>query len=270
MTAAAGERRSSLLLRKWQQLGAMLTDPGLARSDVLVGQCLLDAVDSSKGFAWPSQRTVAERTGLGRRSVRRAIDRLEVAGWFVVERLGRGRGRSDRYTPSWEKGAQARHFDDAEKGAPERHFEEEKGAPVRPLAADKRAHSVSQKGAPLRPDSSYRRREGSMRESARESRGTRLPLDMTFPAEWEAWATEEGYADPRTEWKIFRDYWVNEKKNDPKGIKADWFATWRNWIRRELKGSPRNGNRTATTRDKPSAHRTLFEAGAQVADRGCD
>ena len=56
-----------------------------------------------------------------------------------------------------------------------------------------------------------------------------LKNDWELPDEWEIWAKQE-----RPELNIrqvadgFKDYWISEAK-----AKADWFATWRNWIRKQ-------------------------------------
>lgn len=62
--------------------------------------------------------------------------------------------------------------------------------------------------------------------------GTRLPEDWALPNEWREWAVEsrpdldaEAVADS------FHDFWVAKPGKD--GRKADWFATWRNWVRNQ-------------------------------------
>jgi uncharacterized protein YdaU (DUF1376 family) len=61
-------------------------------------------------------------------------------------------------------------------------------------------------------------------------RGSRLPTDWTLPEEWKAWAEQErpdlatkAVADS------FKDFWI--AKAGAGGVKLDWQATWRNWIR---------------------------------------
>lgn len=76
-------------------------------------------------------------------------------------------------------------------------------------------------------------------------KGSRLAKDWTLPAEWREWALQEqptwspehagGVADQ------FRDYWVAKTGRD--ATKADWEATWRNWVRKEppMRGSNGTG-----------------------------
>src|SRR5205814_92454 len=55
----------------------------------------------------------------------------------------------------------------------------------------------------------------------------------------------------------FRDYWI--ALPGAKGLKADWPATWRNWIRRitETTGAT-NGNRPHSANGKPAGG-TFFD-----------
>jgi hypothetical protein len=62
-------------------------------------------------------------------------------------------------------------------------------------------------------------------------RGTRLPDDwMPTPDLIDAMSTENPHVELRWETTKFRDYW--HAQPGAKGVKADWDATWRNWIRR--------------------------------------
>lgn len=63
-----------------------------------------------------------------------------------------------------------------------------------------------------------------------KSQSTRLNLDWELPDDWAIWAKQN-----RPELNLneiadgFKDYWIAQP--GAKGRKADWFATWRNWIR---------------------------------------
>lgn len=68
--------------------------------------------------------------------------------------------------------------------------------------------------------------------------GTALPADWVLPRQWGEWALQEREdltADDVREIALtFRDHWV-ANANRREGKKADWLATWRNWVRREKK-----------------------------------
>lgn len=65
------------------------------------------------------------------------------------------------------------------------------------------------------------------------SNGTRLPAGWTLPNEWRDWTISERPTMTKKEIDLeaekFADYWRG--KAGANARKADWFATWRNWIR---------------------------------------
>ena len=67
----------------------------------------------------------------------------------------------------------------------------------------------------------------------RESqRGTRLPHDTALSAEWFDFCRQQRpELDPIDVFAGFKDYWVAQPGQ--KGVKTDWTATWRNWVRRQ-------------------------------------
>lgn len=76
--------------------------------------------------------------------------------------------------------------------------------------------------------------------SVERARGTRLPADWVP----ESWPGPDD--DPRTvltlelqELPKFRDYWISQPGQ--KGVKADWNATWRNWIRKAVEYAESRG-----------------------------
>lgn len=84
--------------------------------------------------------------------------------------------------------------------------------------------------------------------------GSRLHKDWSLPDDWRAWAqAERPEVDVEDEAEKFRDYWRGKAGKDAR--KADWQATWRNWIRnaraiaiRENTAPNQTGGRHATTR----------------------
>ena len=63
-------------------------------------------------------------------------------------------------------------------------------------------------------------------------RGSRLANDWVLPNEWEYWSNKERpdlnamqVADQ------FKDFWCAKAGKD--GVKLDWAATWRNWVRNQ-------------------------------------
>ena len=66
------------------------------------------------------------------------------------------------------------------------------------------------------------------------AKGSRLPTDWTLSQELGDWALAEGLPRERIRQEAdrFRDYWV--AKPGAAGRKADWPATWRNWVRKAI------------------------------------
>jgi hypothetical protein len=78
---------------------------------------------------------------------------------------------------------------------------------------------------------------------------------MELPLEWQEWSAKKlcwSAARAETTFEIFADYWRGAA--GAKGRKADWFATWRNWCRKEdgqpnLNGVSHNGSRVPAQRE---------------------
>ena len=76
-------------------------------------------------------------------------------------------------------------------------------------------------------------------------RGTRLPTGWAPSDDLLHWTrTEKPGIDPLQTLEKFRDHWAAQPGQ--KGVKTDWDATWRNWVRNEIPragGLPANGQR---------------------------
>jgi hypothetical protein len=87
------------------------------------------------------------------------------------------------------------------------------------------------------------------------SRGARLPQNWSpSPADLDFIARERPDLDPQTVAAAFRDFW--HAKTGQNATKADWAATWRNWVR----------NQRPPTRAPVSAHRhhSISKTGAFI------
>lgn len=71
-------------------------------------------------------------------------------------------------------------------------------------------------------------------KSSPKKYGTSLPKDWVLPKSWGEWALQEkkelSKDDIRKIAENFKDYWL-ANANQAKSKKADWEATWRNWVR---------------------------------------
>jgi len=67
-------------------------------------------------------------------------------------------------------------------------------------------------------------------QDKKNKRGSRLALDFCFTKEWEDFCIEaRPELSPVKTFDQFKDYWIAQAGQ--KGVKLDWFATWRNWVR---------------------------------------
>ncbi len=115
-------------------------------------------------------------------------------------------------------------------------------APVQPTSpvqySVKRGEAHCMAGVkPTAPKPSVNRQEPE-RGAARSPKGSRLPLEWSLPDEYREWSTAKlGWSAEQSEEvaERFADYW--HAATGKGATKADWFATWRNWCRREKPGS---------------------------------
>ena len=86
------------------------------------------------------------------------------------------------------------------------------------------------------------------REKKRAKKATRIPVNATVSEEWKQRAREQGlsFDQAELEAKKFVDHWLGI--SGAKGVKCDWQATWRNWIRRSLEYSQKGGQKTKQER----------------------
>ena len=60
--------------------------------------------------------------------------------------------------------------------------------------------------------------------------GSRLAQDWILPDDWEYWANKQRpELNAKSVADQFKDYWISQPGQ--KGLKLDWEATWRNWVR---------------------------------------
>lgn len=178
---------------------------------------------NDSGDCWPSLAKVCERTCFGKTAVINAIAWLEEHGALEADRTN---GRHSRYTVTPEK------YVNEPVREPDRCASQTGTAdgpePVR--LADNRCASRT---APVR-QADTNRKEPSLRATVREpsARGVRLPADWKPSDDLQAWTLRERPdLDPRRVLEQFRDYWLAVP--GAKGCKADWDATWRNWVRNQ-------------------------------------
>jgi len=145
--------------------------------------------------------------------------------------LDRGKGKIEvhDYLEHQRSAAEAKKLSDAGRKAAASRWDSESQAD---RIADGTADAVQN---PM-PREKERERDTT---TAPRKRGTRIPDDFSVTVELRQWATDNGlgHLDLEAITAEFVDYWVGVA--GAKGVKLDWPATWRNWIRRKSEDAPR-------------------------------
>lgn len=96
--------------------------------------------------------------------------------------------------------------------------------------------------------------------------GSRLPADWELPDAWALWAkTERPDLNHNETAARFADYWHGVP--GAKGRKADWLATWRNWVRSEAGPARRKFDPSSSTAGTPIVRPvTVIEQDGTVLD----
>lgn len=212
-------------------------------SSLLAMLLFADYSDDQGGNIFPSMATIAKRLRLTESQARRVVHGLIREGWVKVvgNETGGAPGSTRQYRIALEKLAQtpctyARGTGSASatptgstdaRGTPSMDARD----PLHPCADTPSAHASQSISDP-----SLSKREGKappLKRSPGSARGTRLDA-ATLPDKWREFCqAERPDLDPVKVFDAFRDHWVAQPGQ--KGVKADWLATWRNWVRRERK-----------------------------------
>lgn len=80
-------------------------------------------------------------------------------------------------------------------------------------------------------------------------RGSRLPNDWIAPQEYIDFCHAERPDLNSNQIALqFKDYWIGVAGS--KGVKSDWLATWRNWVRRQELGKSKFKNKSSVISDQ--------------------
>ncbi|RJF86789.1 helix-turn-helix domain-containing protein [Oleomonas cavernae] len=88
---------------------AIMCDRSLSALDRRVAFAIVDHVNETRGYAWPSLDQLATWTGANRRNVIRSVNSLEAGQWFAKV-TKRGHGGGTQYHPNWKKGGDKTDF----------------------------------------------------------------------------------------------------------------------------------------------------------------
>jgi uncharacterized protein YdaU (DUF1376 family) len=78
------------------------------------------------------------------------------------------------------------------------------------------------------------------------TRGSRLSPDFCLTEDWKEFCQQDRPdLNPSKVFETFKDYWV--AKAGQQGVKLDWFATWRNWVRSQNQAPVNKADQVFTT-----------------------
>lgn len=236
---------------------------------------LADNADDS-GRCWPSQKYLTEACEISERSLRNHLRKLEEDGFITaVPKYENGVRVGTEYTlniNALQEIAPARQnlpVDDhhrqifpplpAESAAtlrqnlpPNHHMEPSENRHITPTSLPPQGgggRALAKHGAV--------KRQGTFFENS-EYRGV-------VPDEWISWAISRGMPRSRAFMaaETFQDYWI--AASGAKARKRDWFATWRNWIRRDAQSGVRRSGDDFSPRAFMDLAREAYEEAEQAA-----
>jgi len=213
--------RPGRLLVKWKTVRAAAADGHLsAAADLRVLVAILDRMDDCFE-AFPGYGTIAKDVGIDRRTATRSVNRLVEGGYIR-------KSRSDR------RNSNTYRLIGPEVNPPTG----ESGDPSRVDLSQAVSVDSPPESGNLKPNHGKTgNKSGVARKTARQqptySNGCRIPAD--FPNDDALlWGTHAFPSVNQSEEAAkFRDHWLAKAGKDAR--KADWMATWRNWIRRTAK-----------------------------------
>ena len=231
-----------------QHVAAVLDarDERLSGSRKLVLVTLANRTDH-KGECWPTQELISAECGIEVRTIADHLKALEQDGFIVrdTQHLGRGKGSRTIYRLHLDALKNAPAKIAPANNAPAKNDECSGGTPhvtnlQEPSVTTANAVVVRASAPP--PIAEQPKRAAQPRSSAR---GSRIPSNWTPTPQDYAFASSEGLTreEINREADKFRDYWTAASGRN--ACKLDWQATWRNWIRSDLRKRPgaRNSGR---------------------------
>lgn len=218
-------------------------DPELTSSRRMVLVCLANYAGED-GHSWPSQQLIADESGCGIRSVKDHLKWLEENGFMIrkTKSLGQGNGSRTSYhimLPRLSRTPVDARAEIAGANIARAKSRNCEGS-IPPLTNRQEpsittANAVVVRASAPPPIPEQPKRAAQPRSSAR---GSRIPSNWTPTPQDYAFASSEGLTreEINREADKFRDYWTAASGRN--ACKLDWQATWRNWIRSDLRKRP--------------------------------
>jgi len=98
----------------------------------------------------------------------------------------------------------------------------------------------------VQPTNNHKPITNNHKPKVESTRGSRLSTDFCLTEEWKDFCQQDRPdLNPSKVFESFKDYWI--AKAGQQGIKLDWFATWRNWVRSQNQAPVNKADQVFTT-----------------------
>lgn len=187
-----------------------------------------------------------------------ALD-IETGDVTVIREAMQGRVLDGDYLTGWEKRQPKREREDDNSTERSRNSRQrQKGQEEAMQRHATPCNANDNQETPREEESREDKEEKQKRSKAESATATRLLAHWGLPAEYvEFCQAERPDLDPIAVADRFRDYWVAKPGKD--GRKADWFATWRNWVRNERPQPQARASPPRVPQDLDAARRAANE-----------
>jgi hypothetical protein len=223
------------------------------------------------GLAWPSLAAICEKTGLDRKTVISALDKLEVSGFLKDSGKRTGRtGQIKVYQFNFKRdkdsvsGTLAKISGKESENGTDPKTEQFRNSDSRVPKTDGNSTvfpSKSTENGTRNPQEP----KGNQKNPQATHRGARLPTDWVLPKRYGEWAKQEfpawDEAHIRKVATMFKNHWIAKSGRD--ACKLDWFATWQNWCLKEP-AVPLGA------KADPNAGKPWWELASKVDQRGAE
>lgn len=216
--------------------------------DRLVLLALADAADDG-GRAWPSVATLARKAAVAPRTVQRSLRTLAEMGELTLLQGGTGGKGTNTYRVRLDP--RVASVDGRQAVTPVTVSPRQSDTPVSLSPVQTRTEPDDIPGDSVTPhDTAVTRTVKNLKDKPPSrpaaSRGTRISPDWRRTAADVAWQHAEGITDEfaREHTAEFKDWFTAAPGQ--RGVKLDWSATWRVWMRKARRDAQRRAPRDFT------------------------
>lgn len=131
----------------------------------------------------------------------------------------------------------------ADKEIDHYHSKVEQASKAGKASAERRLNASS---TDVQPTNNHKPLTNNHKPKVENTRGSRLSPDFCLTEEWKDFCQQDRPdLNSSKVFEQFKDYWI--AKAGQQGVKLDWFATWRNWVRSQNQAPVNKADQVFTT-----------------------